>query len=182
MKLSKIQKEIWQNKINKRFNTTDVNKEFCLLYSEVTENYYGIPKELEKEVKKYKPEYIKNLIEQLYLNLEFINFMKKQPQYTKEFEQYIIKKVKIIDKPIEEDWYGCFPILKNDVLVDVRLLIPIIKDIKTLLVNIHEYQHAMDLYNELGKTYFDKVEEKEDRAKKLEKKFSDYIEERQKYI
>ena len=30
MDLKKIQKDIWQNKLNKGFNTTDVNKEFCL--------------------------------------------------------------------------------------------------------------------------------------------------------
>ena len=35
--MKEIQKEIWQNKVNKGFNTTDVNKEFCLLYGEVTE-------------------------------------------------------------------------------------------------------------------------------------------------
>lgn len=39
MELSKIQKEIWQNKIDKGFNITDVNKEFCLLYGEVSEAY-----------------------------------------------------------------------------------------------------------------------------------------------
>ena len=39
MKLKKIQKDIWQNKLNKGFNTTDVNKEFCLLYGEVSEAY-----------------------------------------------------------------------------------------------------------------------------------------------
>lgn len=39
MELKKVQKEIWQNKINKGFNTTDVNKEFCLLYGEVSEAY-----------------------------------------------------------------------------------------------------------------------------------------------
>ena len=32
MNMKEIQKEIWQNKLNKGFNTTDVNKEFCLLY------------------------------------------------------------------------------------------------------------------------------------------------------
>ena len=36
MELKKIQKNIWQNK---GFNTTDVNKEFCLLYGEVPEAY-----------------------------------------------------------------------------------------------------------------------------------------------
>lgn len=39
MEMKKIQKEIWLNKINKGFNTTDVNKEFCLLYGEVGEAY-----------------------------------------------------------------------------------------------------------------------------------------------
>lgn len=39
MELKKIQKDIWQNKLNKGFNTTDINKEFCLLYGEVAEAY-----------------------------------------------------------------------------------------------------------------------------------------------
>ena len=39
MDMKSIQKQIWQNKINKGFNTTDVNKEFCLLYGEVSESY-----------------------------------------------------------------------------------------------------------------------------------------------
>ena len=39
MDLKKLQKEIYQNKVDKGFNTTDVNKEFCLLYGEVGEVY-----------------------------------------------------------------------------------------------------------------------------------------------
>ena len=34
-----MQKRIYQNKINKGFNTTDIAKEFCLLYGEVGEAY-----------------------------------------------------------------------------------------------------------------------------------------------
>ena len=37
--LKKLQKEIHQNKLNKGFNVTDVNKEFCLTYGEVAEAY-----------------------------------------------------------------------------------------------------------------------------------------------
>jgi len=37
--LKKIQKEIYQNKINKGFNTTDVNLEFCLAYEELAEAF-----------------------------------------------------------------------------------------------------------------------------------------------
>lgn len=39
MSLKQIQKEVWQNKINKGFNTTNVEKEFCLLYGEVAEAF-----------------------------------------------------------------------------------------------------------------------------------------------
>lgn len=39
MNMKEMQKEILQNKINKGFNTTDVNKEFCFLYGEVGEAY-----------------------------------------------------------------------------------------------------------------------------------------------
>ena len=37
--LGKIQKEIYQNKVDKGFNVTDINKEFCLTYGEVSEAY-----------------------------------------------------------------------------------------------------------------------------------------------
>ena len=36
--LNKLQKDIYQNKVNKGFNITD-NKEFCLTYGEVAEAY-----------------------------------------------------------------------------------------------------------------------------------------------
>lgn len=39
MDLMKIQKDVYQNKINKGFNVTNVEKEFCLLYGEVSEAY-----------------------------------------------------------------------------------------------------------------------------------------------
>ena len=37
--LQKTQREIYQNKLNKGFNVTDVNKEFCLIYGELAEAY-----------------------------------------------------------------------------------------------------------------------------------------------
>jgi len=39
MKLSNMQKEVYQNKLDKGFNVTDVHKEFCYLYGEVSEAY-----------------------------------------------------------------------------------------------------------------------------------------------
>lgn len=39
MDTTELQKRVYQNKLNKGFNVTDVNKEFCLLYGEVGEAY-----------------------------------------------------------------------------------------------------------------------------------------------
>ena len=39
MDLRVAQKAVYKNKIDKGFNVTDVNKEFCLLYGEVAEAY-----------------------------------------------------------------------------------------------------------------------------------------------
>lgn len=39
MELRNIQKEVYQNKLNKGFNVTNVDREFCLLYGEVAEAF-----------------------------------------------------------------------------------------------------------------------------------------------
>ena len=39
MDMNEMQKEAWANKVSKGFNTTNVEKEFCLLTSEVGEAY-----------------------------------------------------------------------------------------------------------------------------------------------
>ncbi len=39
MTIKEMQRAVYQNKIEKGFNITDINKEFCLLYGEVGEAY-----------------------------------------------------------------------------------------------------------------------------------------------
>lgn len=39
MDLKEVQKQIWDNKLRKGFNTTDVCKEFCFLNGEVAEAF-----------------------------------------------------------------------------------------------------------------------------------------------
>lgn len=47
MDLNQLQKDVYQNKLNKGFNVTDVNKEFCFLYGEVAEAYDAYRKKKE---------------------------------------------------------------------------------------------------------------------------------------
>lgn len=44
MSLKEIQKEVYKNKVDKGFNITNVEKEFCLLYGEVGEAYEAYKK------------------------------------------------------------------------------------------------------------------------------------------
>lgn len=44
--LKKLQKDVYQNKLNKGFNVTDLNVEFCLLYGEVGEAVQAYYKKL----------------------------------------------------------------------------------------------------------------------------------------
>ena len=39
MDLREMQKVVYKNKVDKGFDVTDINKEFCLLYGEVAEAY-----------------------------------------------------------------------------------------------------------------------------------------------
>lgn len=37
--LKELQKKVYENKVNKGFNVTDISKEFCLAYGEMAEAY-----------------------------------------------------------------------------------------------------------------------------------------------
>ena len=47
MNLQEMQKAVYQNKVNKGFNITNVEKEFCLLYGEVAEAFEAYRKKKE---------------------------------------------------------------------------------------------------------------------------------------
>jgi NTP pyrophosphatase (non-canonical NTP hydrolase) len=47
MDFTKLQKQIWENKLNKGFNTTNVELEFCLLYGELNEAFQAYLKKKE---------------------------------------------------------------------------------------------------------------------------------------
>lgn len=104
---------------------------------------------------------------------ELIKFLKEQNLYKEEFFKFMEGKIKVVsyDTPIE--WFGCFPLIEKDILIDIRLLVPEIKTQKNLLVNIHEYVHAIELFDELGTKYECRREERENRASNYEKIYLD---------
>ena len=99
MNMKEMQKEIWQNKINKGFNTTDVNKEFCLLHGEVSEAYEAWKKkkdDLGEELADIAI-YLMGLSEMLGFDLEYeiINKVKKN-------EKRVYKKIDGVNVRIKD--------------------------------------------------------------------------------
>ena len=102
---------------------------------------------------------------------QVIAFFKEENIDAKQFFEYIKNKVHILPYDASIDLFGCFPILKEDIIVDIRLLVPEIITKENLLVNIHEFYHAYELYCELGTVYIENREERERNAISFETKY-----------
>lgn len=145
----------------------------------IAEVYYGIDDKLIHKTEKYLPEYVINIVNKFYKEIgkqepfknQVKDFFKDENLYSEQFFDFIKDKVKVLPSSCSLDWYGCFPLIEDNILKDIRLLVPEITDEKTLLINIHEYTHAIDLYNVLGYVYEEKNQERENNAINMEKKY-----------
>lgn len=91
---------------------------------------------------------------QYYLN--FIDFLKRHNLYDAIMFDYIRKHSIIIDYNDEEQCQmaGCYYSFdKKNRLIKFQLCVPFINNHETTLANIHEYVHAIVLYQNLGKKY-----------------------------
>lgn len=96
---------------------------------------------------------------------DFLNIIKELEISSPEFLKFMEGKVKRY--PVKDLGWGCFPLLdENQRLVDIRVLVPNFFDELCVRINIHEFAHAFELYNELGKTYIEDTEIREANAKK----------------
>lgn len=138
----------------------------------IAESYYGIPKQIVKDVYNFIPDYVKEIVERFYYNLDFKEFLAENQMNDPNFLEYAEKVVWRTPSKAEKRWYKVFPdINKDNILTGFRFVVPEIYTKEDLLINIHEYTHAFDLYQELGTIYKEDAEKKELRAKQLEKKY-----------
>lgn len=143
----------------------------------IAEAYYGIDKKLINDVERYLPEYIINITNNFYKAIgkdepfksELKDFFKQENLYKEDFFDFIKNKVKTLPSTCPLSWYGCFPIVEDNIIKDIRLLVPEIVDEKSLLVNIHEYAHALEFFYELDTIYVERREEREAYASNMEK-------------
>lgn len=69
------------------------------------------------------------------------------------------------------DFFGVYPKEENGKVADFKVIVPYIFNLETLLINVHEFQHAIDVYNTLGKCLANDNEEYELSARAKEKEF-----------
>lgn len=78
--------------------------------------------------------------------------LKKYLNYEEPFYELLKDKTVIIE---DKEFYGLYIKLDNDKVSDLKLYIPYINNLETLLINIHEYDHAYRVYLQIGKCYED---------------------------
>jgi len=114
---------------------------------------------------------------------DFINFFKKHNLYDEEIFNYINKNSTRFEYDNEEliPFIGCYYIKNSqDILQKIKLYVPYITNQITVLINIHEYIHAIELYKKIGKKFkednlkeilpmlYERIYIKENPSKKLE--------------
>ena len=118
------------------------------------------------------PAYLKKVVKRFYYNLDFKEFLNENEMNDPNFFEYVENVVWRTPSGTEKTWYKVIPnVNKDNVLTGFHVIVPEIYTKEDLLVNIHEYTHAFDLYQELGSVYNENIEEKEERAKQLEKNY-----------
>ena len=101
---------------------------------------------------------------------EFLSILVSLEIGNQEFFQFLEGKVKRY--PVNDFGWGCFPILDNDNhIIDIRIIVPDFLDELCIRINIHEYTHAFELYNELGEVYIENRVVRENNAKEKELEF-----------
>ena len=138
----------------------------------IAESSYGIPKGIEEKALTYLPDNYKKTITTFYSILNLKQQLLELEICHDEFWDFMRTRTKRISAPIESGIWGTF-FSKDESgnVIDIKILVPEIIDELTLLVNIHEYAHAYELFMQLGDNYILNKKSSEDYATSKEKEY-----------
>lgn len=107
-----------------------------------------------------------------YWNNELNNALAEEKIIYPEFFQFMEGKIKRLALSADDFGWGVFPLINDEgVAYDIRMVVPVITDTKTLCINLHEYVHAYEVYESLGKVYEWHEEESERKAVAAEERY-----------
>lgn len=93
------------------------------------------------------------------INDRIIKFFSNHNLYNKEMFDYFKKNTTYYDYKNEDYrvFNGTFYKLdSNNILTGIHICVPIVEDDKTMLINIHEFVHAIEMYYNLGKKWIER--------------------------
>lgn len=171
------------DELNNLLDNLDIlNEETYKFYRSITESYedYFIRESKSQRIVPYKE--FNTLIETKEYKEKVIGLTKTREDLYNYYENeealdYLKQNTKIIKGDVSENmiFYGCFPIIENNILKEIKICVPDIKDFKSMLINIHEYKHGIRLYSYLGKEFNINEKQEEVLAKKEEEKYKTKI-------
>ena len=117
---------------------------------------------------------------------KFITFLKEHNLYDEEILEYWKNNKLMFDYRDDEkrELIGCFYKIENNILKEIKIIVPFFDNDKTVLINIHEYVHLLLIYPQMGKKYepgidkeilpifFEKIYLKENETKELLKYYT----------
>ncbi len=138
----------------------------------IAESFYGIPEELKQKALSYLPNNYKKTLNNFYSIINLKQQLLDLEICHDEFWEYMRPRTKRINAPVETAIWGAFTSYdQENKLSNIRIIVPEIVDEQTLLINIHEYAHAYELYQELGTNYIPKQKSSEEYAKSKEQEY-----------
>ena len=102
------------------------------------------------------------------IDYRVVSFFLSQGICDNDFFDYINSRIVYIPSGSDVFWYGCHPIIEDGIIRDIKVVVPLIENEFDLIVNIHEFTHAIELYNELGGFYNENRVGREKRAHNME--------------
>ena len=84
------------------------------------------------------------------------------------------EKTRVLNAGDDLSYYGVYPRVDDNILRTLFIKVPSITNLQSALINVHELQHAIELYDMIGHEYNDTpefCEEREKNAKAAEKRF-----------
>ena len=92
------------------------------------------------------------------------------------FWKFMLPRTKYLNNYIlYREFYGVYPNFDaNNSLIDIKVIVPKTINLATVLISVHEYKHAYDLYNILGTKLFKEDIFYENEALKKEQQFIKY--------
>lgn len=171
------------NQKMKDFETlNEIIDELDLLNEKTYHFYQQILTQYEEQLERIKTRPInsrknfKTLIETTQYKEQVLGLLltiKDLDQYYQQEEayQYLKQHTKVLNINLEDGipYFGCFLTEENEKLRQLNLCVPQIVNLKSMLINIHEFKHGITLYPYLGKKV-PKYDYEQD-AKEEEKKF-----------